>query len=98
MDKKIKKWTCILLLSIVPYIIFAIYGAVLLCKWKHANIQYPMPMLGIDAKNWVQAWSFDLALHFYIFQIIGVPCLILIIVSIIKIVKYKKQRKTNNMP
>ena len=87
MQKNIRKWVLLLVISVMPVVIFGIFYLTLRYQWMTADYHYPMPMLGVDVFNWKQGFMMDIALYFELFQIVEIPSLILMIICIIKITK-----------
>ena len=82
-----KKWKIIRVITIGVLVLFftRIIVDIVVCM----NMKYPHPMLGIDAYKWTDQFMVDLAFIFYIF---GIPLLINVILLIVSIVKLKKYK------
>lgn len=52
-------------------------------------MEYPHPMLGLDAYNWLDQFKTDLIITLYLF---GIPLLIDIILLVISIIKLKNRQ------
>lgn len=55
-------------------------------------MEYPHPMLGIDAHNWGDQFRTDLLFILYLF---GIPLIIDIVLLVISIVKLKNKNEKN---
>ena len=91
MNKK-KKAKIRLIICSIPYIFLILNALIQIPVCQH--YEYPMPMLGIDAMNWVDAWLFNVGMYFICSLIILIPCLIIMILSILTLRK-KEDNVTN---
>ena len=82
-----KKWKIIRRITIGILILFfiRIIVDIIICM----NMKYPHPMLGIDAYKWTDQFAVDMVFAFYIFGIPLIIDIVLLIISIVKIKKYK---------
>ncbi len=82
-----KKWKIIRGITIGILILFfiRIIVDIIICM----NMKYPHPMLGIDAYKWTDQFAVDMVFAFYIFGIPLIIDIVLLIISIVKIKKYK---------
>lgn len=85
-----KKWQIIKSVTIIILVIFVGY---LICDAvKCTQMSYPHPILGSDiAYNWIDHFIIDLGFIFVGFGLPIIIDIILLIVSIIKITKYKNK-------
>ncbi|MBQ5311812.1 MAG: hypothetical protein ILP19_07215 [Oscillospiraceae bacterium] len=81
---KIIRTVCIVLL--------AGFAAVLVCDavWR-MGFDYPMPMMGVDAMDWLDAFAVDMAFIGIIALLPAAAVTVLLIVSVIQIRKGEKQ-------
>ena len=87
MKDKTKIWKIIRGITIGVLVLFFIW--MIIDSISCMNMKYPHPMLGIDAYKWTDQFLVDMAFTLYIF---GIPLLIdivLLVISIVKIKKYK---------
>lgn len=80
-----KKWKIIKLVTIIILSIFMMYLVydAIICT----QMNYPHPMLGIEAHTWIEQFSVDLI---FILITFGIPIIIDIILLIVSIIKLKK--------
>ncbi len=80
-----KKWKIIKFITLIILIVFIMYLIfdAIICM----NMNYPHPMLGMDAHNWFDQFVVDLA---FILIICGIP-LIIDIIFLIKAIKKLKE-------
>lgn len=85
-----KKWNIIRNITVSLLVLFVIYLIVdVICC---INMEYPHPMLGIDAYNWGDQFRTDLLFILYLF---GIPLIIDIVLLVISIVKLKNKNEKN---
>lgn len=82
-----KKWKNVRIVTVTILVLFVLYLIidVITC----INMEYPHPMLGLDAYNWLDQFKTDLILTLYLF---GIPLLIDIILLVISIIKLKNRQ------
>lgn len=85
-----KKWKVIRAITISLLILFIIY--LIKDAVGCINMEYPHPMLGLDAHNWGDQFRTDLLFILYIF---GIPLIIDIVLLVISIVKLKNKNEKN---
>lgn len=76
-----KKWAVAkILLSLIPFALFTAYAIIQIpiCK----GYDYPMPMLGVDAMNWFDAWFMTIGMVFVYCFLIFLICLIILILNV----------------
>lgn len=88
MERKIKIWKTIRIFCLLLLAVFA--AGLVLDAIKCMGRDYPMPMMGIDACNWADAFCIDLA---FIMLIGGLPVLAVIVLLILSCVKLRKYSK-----
>lgn len=82
-----KKWKIvknIALIILIAFMAYLVWDAILCTQ-----MEYPHPMLGIDAFVWTDQFMMDLA---FIIPIFGIPIVIDIAVLIMSIIKLKKYK------
>ena len=79
MNKKKKAKIKITICSI-PFILLIVNALIQIPICMSYN--YPMPMLGIDANNWFDAWLLNVGMYCIFSLIIIIPCLITILYNI----------------
>ena len=85
-----KKWKVIRNVTVSLLVLFFIY--LIMDATFCINMEYPHPMLGIDAYNWMDQFRTDLIFTLYLF---GLPLIIDIVLLVISIVKLSnKDEKT----
>lgn len=85
-----KKWNIIRNITVSLLVLFVIYLIIdVICC---INMEYPHPMLGIDAHNWGDQFRTDLLFILYLF---GIPLIIDIVLLVISIVKLKNKNEKN---
>ena len=85
-----KKWKVIRNITVSLLVLFVIYLIIdVICC---INMEYPHPMLGIDAHNWGDQFRTDLLFILYLF---GIPLIIDIVLLVISIVKLKNKNEKN---
>ena len=85
-----KKWKVIRNVTVSLLVLFVIYLIIdVICC---INMEYPHPMLGIDAHNWGDQFRTDLLFILYLF---GIPLIIDIVLLVISIVKLKNKNEKN---
>ena len=82
-----KKWKIIKFITLIILVIFIMY--LIFDAIKCMSMNYPHPMLGIEAYTWIDQFIVDLA---FIFIIFGIP-LIIDIIFLIKAIKNLKKIK-----
>ena len=86
----VKKWNIIRNITVSLLVLFVIYLIIdVICC---INMEYPHPMLGIDAHNWGDQFRTDLLFILYLF---GIPLIIDIVLLVISIVKLKNKNEKN---
>ena len=85
-----KKWKIIKNITIVLLIIFLII--VILDLIQCISLEYPQPMLGIDARNWMDLFRVDLLFMLIYWAIPLIISIVLLIISILKIKKYESSK------
>lgn len=82
-----KKWKNVRIVTVTILVLFVLYLIidVITC----INMEYPHPMLGLDAYNWLDQFKTDLIITLYLF---GIPLLIDIILLVISIIKLKNRQ------
>ncbi len=82
-----KKWKNVRIVTVTILVLFVLYLIidVITC----INMEYPHPMLGLDAYNWLDQFKTDLIITLYLF---GIPLLIDIILLVISIIKLKNKQ------
>lgn len=83
------RWKVIRNITISLLVLFVIY--LIIDVTCCINMEYPHPMLGIDAYNWMDQFRTDLIFTLYLF---GMPLIIDIVLLVISIVKLKNKKKT----
>lgn len=83
------RWKVIRNITISLLVLFVIY--LIIDVTCCINMEYPHPMLGIDAYNWMDQFRTDLIFTLYLF---GIPLIIDIVLLVISIVKLKNKKKT----
>ena len=84
-----KKWKIIKVVTTIILIVFMMY--LILDAIICTQMKYPHPMLGIDAYTWIDQFSVDLVFIFITFGIPVVIDIILLVISVIKLRKYKNK-------
>ena len=84
MNKK-KKARIRLFICSIPFVLFILNALIQIPICMHYD--YPMPMLGIDAMNWFDAWKFNVGLFFICSLIILIPSFVIMILSIMTLRK-----------
>ena len=85
-----KKWNIIRNITVSLLVLFVIYLIIdVICC---INMEYPHPMLGIDAYSWIDQFRTDLLFILYLF---GIPLIIDIVLLVISIVKLKNKNEKN---
>lgn len=79
--KIVKTITIVILILAIAYLLYDLF----ICL----SIDYPVPMLGVDAYNWTDLFLVDCMFFFFVFGIPLVIDIILLIVSLVKIKKIK---------
>lgn len=87
MKDKTKIWKIIRVITIVILVLFVIW--MIIDSINCMNMKYPHPMLGIDAYKWTDQFGVDMAFTLYIF---GIPLIIDVVLLIVSCVKIKKYR------
>ncbi len=87
MKDKTKIWKIIRGITIGVLVLFFIW--MIIDSISCMNMKYPHLMLGIEAYKWTDQFAVDMAFTLYIF---GIPLLINIVFLIISIVKIKKYK------
>ena len=83
-----KKWKIIRNITVSLLVLFVIYLVIdVICC---INMEYPHPMLGIDAHNWGDQFRTDLLFILYIF---GIPLIIDIVLLVVSIVKLRNKNE-----
>lgn len=80
-----KKWKIIEIVTIIILVVFVMY--LVFDAVTCTQMDYPHPMLGIEAYTWIDQFSVDL---YFILIIFGLPIMIDIILLIVSIIKLKK--------
>ena len=85
---KNKKWKIILIVTSIILIICVLRIIIDAIYCYTLDIKYPYPALGIDIHNWFEQFRLDIVFFFYI---MGIPLIVDIILSIVFIIKIKKE-------
>ncbi len=91
MEQKIRIWKIIRLICIILLGMFAgylIYRAI-----KCMGYQYPMPMMGVDAMNWTEAFFMELV---FTMIIAGIPAAAVLIMLILSFIMIKRIRSAHD--
>ena len=88
MIMKNKKWKKILILASIILVICVLRIIIDAIHCYIVDIKYPYPALGIDIHNWYEQFRLDMVFFFYI---MGIPLIVDIILSIVFIIKIKKE-------
>lgn len=83
-----KKWKVIRNITVSLLVLFAIY--LIMDAITCINMEYPHPMLGLDANNWIDQFRTDLIFILYLF---GIPLIIDIVLLVISIVKLRNKNE-----
>lgn len=75
-----------LVICSIPFVVFLINALLQIPVCMHYD--YPMSMLGIEAHNWFDAWTFNVGLYLICSLFIFIPCSILIIYSAYILLKH----------
>lgn len=88
MIMKNKKWKKILILASIILVICVLRIIIDAIHCYIVDIKYPYPALRIDIHNWFEQFRLDIVFFFYI---MGIPLIVDIILSIVFIIKIKKE-------
>ncbi len=88
--RKIRLWKLVCIITSTILILFISIVLWNLISAYMAKVTYPYPALGIDIYNWFDRFLLNTAFVIYIF---GIPVIIDIVIMIISIVKIKKSKK-----
>ena len=78
-----KKWKIIRTITISLLVLFIIY--LIMNAISCINMEYPHPMLGLDAYNWMDQFRTDLIFTLYLFALPLIIDIVLLVISIIKL-------------
>ena len=78
-----KKWKIIRTITISLLVLFIIY--LIMDAISCINMEYPHPMLGLDAYNWMDQFRTDLIFTLYLFALPLIIDIVLLVISIIKL-------------
>ena len=85
---KNEKWKKILILASIILVICVLRIIIDAIHCYIVDIKYPYPALRIDIHNWFEQFRLDIVFFFYI---MGIPLIVDIILSIVFIIKIKKE-------
>ena len=88
MIMKNKKWKKILILASIILVICVLRIIIDAIHCYIVDIKYPYLALRIDIHNWFEQFRLDIVFFFYI---MGIPLIVDIILSIVFIIKIKKE-------
>ena len=78
-----KKWKIIRTITISLLVLFIIY--LIMDAISCINMEYPHPMLGLDAYNWMDLFRTDLIFTLYLFALPLIIDIVLLVISIVKL-------------